>query len=328
VRIVFDGICLGDGPVTGVARSFLHGLVAYAAQFPGDLVLLLPDGARPPDLDGVRCAAAPRGALRRQLLLPRLLRALGADLLHSPVAAVPLRAPCPTIATVHDLPWLDPTSGERTPLRRRLATRASLRAASAVLAPSQHTLAAARTLVADAARLHHVPHGLPPLAGTAAGPRDGPFLVLGDDRPRKNRARVAAAHVLAARADAELPPLRFVGPPRDYVDEAEKARLLRTCRAVVQCSLFEGFGMPVLEALQAGAPVVCSDIAPFRELAGDDAVFADPRRIPSIAAALSAVLTTGTRARLAAAGPRRAAAFPASETARRWHELHTRLVAR
>jgi glycosyltransferase involved in cell wall biosynthesis len=231
---------------------------------------------------------------------------------------------------VHDLPWLCPDAGERTPLRQRVATRLSLRAASAVLAPSLFTLGAARSLVPDARRLHHVPHGLPPLAATDNEPaaRDGPLLVLGDDRPRKNRGRVAAAHVLAARQRPDLPPLRFVGPPRDYVDETEKWRLLRRCRAVVQCSLFEGFGLPVLEALQVGAPLLASDIPPFRELASDDAVWVDPHDIAGIAAGLLRVLDPVVQTRLAAAGPRRAAAFPVAATARRWRALHTELVAR
>ena len=53
----------------------------------------------------------------------------------------------------------------------------------------------------------------------------GPFLVLGDDRPRKNRAVVRAAYARFHRDRAHAPPLRFVGPPDDYVDEAEKARI-------------------------------------------------------------------------------------------------------
>ncbi len=328
MRIAFDGICLAGGPPTGVARAFLHGLHAYAAQYPGDLLLLLPDGAPAPASPVLRTVPAPLGAWRRQALLPRLLREVGAELLHSPVAAVPLRATCPTLATVHDLPWLCADAPERTPLRRRLATRWALRAAAAVLAPSQFTFAAARRLVGDEQRLHLVPHGLPPLADAPAAPRDGPFLVLGDDRPRKNRERVLAAHHRAARERPDLPALRCVGPPHDYVDEAEKARLLRTCRAVVQCSLFEGFGLPVLEALQAGAPLVCSDIPPFRELAGDVAVFVDPHEPASIAAGLLRVLEPATRARLIAGGPGRAAAFPASRTAAAWRALHTRLLHR
>lgn len=325
MNVVFDGVCLGDGAVTGVGRAFLHGVAAYAAQFGGEPCLLVPAGVEPPSIPGLRFVTAPRGALQRQLALPRLLRELRAAVLHSSVAAVPLRAPCATIATVHDLPWLASDAGERASMRRRLATRVALGAASAVLTPSQFTFAAAQRLLGDARRLHHVPHGLPPLPAHAREPRDGPLLVLGDDRPRKNRTRIAAAHGLAARQRADLPALRFVGPPHDYVDEAEKARLLRRCCALVQGSLFEGFGLPVLEALQAGAPVVCSDLPPLREVAGDDAVFVDPRDVDSIARGLLAVLAQDRRDQLVAAGPRRAAAFPITATTARWRQLHQEL---
>lgn len=325
MRIVFDGGCLRDGPPTGVARAFLDGLEAYAQAWPGELALLLPEGATAPAFAGVQIAGAPCSAWRRQLGLPRLLRELGAAVLHSPVAAVPLFAACPTIATVHDLPWLDPGSGERTSLRRRAATRLALRAASAVLAPSRFTFAAARALVRPE-RLHLVPHGLPPLPPEPALPRDGPLLALGDDRPRKNRARVARAHRLAAERRPDLPPLRFVGPPHDYVDERTKLHLLRSCRAVVQASLFEGFGLPVLEALRAGAPLVCSDLPPFRELAGDDAVYVDPRDENSIAIGLLRALDPEFAAHAALAGPRRAAAFPIAATVQQWRTLHLELA--
>ncbi|MBX3462028.1 MAG: glycosyltransferase [Planctomycetes bacterium] len=328
MKVVFDGICLGDGPITGVGRAFLHGLAAYAAAFGGDLDLLLPPAAEDPRLDGVNAVAAPAGAWSRQRTLPQLLRRLRADVLHSPVAAVPLAAPCPTIATVHDLPWRAADPVERTPLRRRLATWLALRSAAAVLAPSQFTAAAARPLLRDPERLHVVPHGLPPLPAAPRPPRDGPLLVLGDDRPRKNRQRTLAAHALAAARRPDLPPLRFLGPPDAYVDEAEKRRWLLRCTALVQASLFEGFGLPVLEALQAGAPVVCSDLPPLRELAGDAAIYVDPRDPAAIARGLLRVLDPDLRAVLAAAGPARAAAFPAADTAARWRAVHTALHRR
>ena len=325
MKVAFDGACLADGPPTGVARAFLHGLAAYADAWPDDAILLLPDGAHAAPPAGVGIVTAPRGAWRRQRELPRLLRESAADVLHSPVAAVPLRAPCPTIATVHDLPWRCRDAGERTPLRRRLATRLALRTAAAVLAPSQFTFEAARGLVPDE-RLHLVPHGLPPLPPAAATPRDGPLLALGDDRPRKNRAALLRAHTRATEQRPDLPPLRCVGPPHDFVDEDEKLRLLRTCSAVVHVARFEGYGLPVLEALQAGAPVVCSDLPPLREIAGDAAVYVDPRDDASIAAGLVRVLDTQLRERLAAAGPARAARFPIAATVRRWRELHEELL--
>ncbi|MFO1077697.1 MAG: glycosyltransferase [Planctomycetota bacterium] len=286
--VAFDAICLADGPATGVARAFLTGLAAYAEAYPQDVLVLAPAAADRSALAGLRIVDAPRGALRRQFALPGLLRTHAVTVLHSPVAAVPLRAPCPTIATVHDLPWLQPESGERATRRQRFATTRALRAATAVIAPSRYTLAAAARLLGGADKLHHVPHATPPVPPSPPLPRDGPLLVLGDDRPRKNHDRVRAAHALARQRDPSLPDLRFVGPHADYVDEDEKRRLLRTCRAVVACSLYEGYGLPVLEALAHGAPLVCSDLPPHREIAGAAALFVDPTDVAAIADALLA----------------------------------------
>jgi hypothetical protein len=311
MRVAFDAICLADGPVTGVGRAFLNGLWPYAAHWPGDVLVLVPPGADREELPAVELVAAPRGAVRRQLRLPALLRELHADLLHSPVAAVPLRAPCPTIATVHDLPWLHAGSGERATAWRRFATARALGAATAIIAPSRFTLAAAARLLGGEEKLHLVPHTVPPPAPAPPTERTGPFLVLGDDRPRKNRQRVRQAHALARQRQPALPGLRFVGPPDDYVSETAKGVLLRTCRAVVACSLYEGFGLPVLEALAHGAPVICSDLPPHREIAGDQAAYVDPRDVAGIAARLLDVPPPG---RLPAPGT------PMHEAWRRLHE--------
>jgi hypothetical protein len=329
VTVVFDGGCLGDGPITGVARSFLTGLRAYRALANGRVVLLLPPRAVDPVFAGVEVTVAPAGAWRRQRELPRLLRTLQARVLHSPVAAVPLLAPCPTIATVHDLPWRHRAAGERTPLWRRFATRCALRAATAVLSPSQFTLDAARAVAGRRARLLLVPHGTPlPASVPDPAARNGPLLALGDDRPRKNRARVRAGCNLARQRCRDLPELCFAGPPGNFVDEADKAQLLLGCRLLVQGSLFEGFGLPVLEGLANGAPVVCSDLAPFREIAGDAAVYVDPRDPASIADGVARVhADAALRSRLAAAGPARAAAFSPESVAVAWRTLHVELGA-
>jgi glycosyltransferase involved in cell wall biosynthesis len=327
VLIAFDGVCLADGNITGVGRAFLDGLAAYAAGGYAHCVLLLPRAAPDPDLPGVRIVEAPSGALRRQRQLPRLLRALGADVLHSSVAAVPLAAACATIATVHDLPWLADGYRERTSAWRRFATTRALRSASAVIAPSTFTRDAAARLC-DRNKISVVPHGSERCAlPSAGGDRTGPLLVLGDDRPRKNRTRVRQAHEAARRQLPTLPPLRFVGPPDAWVDEPTKHDLLRTCTAVVQASLFEGFGLPVLEALAHAAPLVCADIPPFREIAADAACYVDPRDPASIAAGLVRVADPALRAELAQHGHARAAAFSPAATARHWATLH-REVAR
>jgi len=326
VTVVFDGTALGDGPMTGVARSFANALSAYGERFPGLATLLRPADSPLPAFPGLTTVAAPRGRWRRQFALPRLLRRLGATVLHSPVAAVPLRAPCPTIATLHDVPWLHPEADERSSRWRRVATSASLRAAAIVIAPSDFTRRDAIGLCRDERKVRLVPHGVAPVGTTAASPRPGPFVVLGDDRPRKNRDRVATAHARATTRRPGLAPLRFVGPPHDFVDEATKNELLRTCRAVVQCSLFEGFGMPVLEALAHGAPVLCSDLPPFREIAGECATFVDPRDVDAIANGILRLDEGGADA--AAARQERARCFTATRTADAWRAIHRSLGAR
>ncbi|HEX6813247.1 MAG TPA: glycosyltransferase family 1 protein [Planctomycetota bacterium] len=331
VTVVFDGACLGDGPVTGVGRAFLNALAAYAASTENRCVLLVPARAPAPTLAGVEPVEAPRGALRRQVAVPRLLRALGASVLHSSVAAVPLRAPCATIATVHDLPWLHRDLDEHTTMWRRFATRRSLRSAAAIVSPSAFTARDVASLLGSGAPpVHVIAHctalGEEPRPGAAAR-RSGPLLVLGDDRPRKNRERVRQAHTLAQKRCPHLPELRFVGPPHDWVDEGAKLQLLGACRAVVQCSLFEGFGMPVIEALANGAPVLCSDIAPFREITDGTALLADPQSVEAIAAGLVRIHEDDAlREHLAASGWRRASRFQCSTVAGQWRGLHTSLA--
>ena len=331
--IAFDGAGLGGGPVTGVGRAFLTGLQAYAELGTADCVLLLPDGVDAPTLRAVRIEPAPRGALARQRELPRRLRALRADLLHGSVASVPLRAPCPTIATVHDLPWLHPELGERTSWWRTFATVRALRSARAIVAPSTQTAQDTQQLLgAKAPPIHVIPHATPLPAVEAPLERRGPLLVLGDDRPRKNRQRLQAAHALARTRAPELPPLAFTGPSvgerGSYVDEGHKHELLRSCRALVHVSRFEGFGLPVLEGLAHGAPVLCSSLPPHQEIAGDAALYVAADDTEAIAAGLLRIDgDAALRARLQQAGPARAAAFAPAVLAARWRALHAAVLA-
>lgn len=329
MKIVFDGAPLGAGPATGVAIAFLNTLRRYTQEVPG-CVLLLPDGAQDPAVEGLEVVPAPRGRLRRQLALPGLLRKLHADLLHSPVAAIPLRAPCPTVATLHDLPWMHAAAPDSGTTWQRLATHMSLRKASAVLAPSRLTLeAAARIMGSKSSRLHLVAHGIQPPQGSpmSAQERQGAMLTLGDDRPRKNRARVRAAAELAKGRHPDLPQLQFVGPPANYISNTEKTKRLRSCRALIQCSLFEGFGLPVLEGLAHGVPVLCSDLPPHREVAADAALFVDPDNIDDIAAGLIRIHDDeALRSQLCRAGPVRAAHFSVAASATAWQRLHRELI--
>ncbi|MEM7202762.1 MAG: glycosyltransferase family 1 protein [Planctomycetota bacterium] len=330
MNLAFDGSVLGAGPITGVGRSFLTTLAAYARHAPGRCLLLAPADVEVPPLTAVERVATPRGAWQRQLQLPRLLRRLNAALLHSPVAAIPLRAPCPVVATVHDLPWrvaLPHDEPGRGP-RARLATHLALRRATAVLVPSAATAAdleAWHRARRGDATVHVVPHGVaPPHASPPQHPATaGPFLVLCDARPRKNLNRLAAAHRLARTTAPDLPEIVRLGPGATYVDEAEKSRRLHRARALLHLSLHEGFGLPVVEAFAHGCPVLAADIPSLREVAAGAALLADPRDVALMAKAMVAIhRDEPLRQRLRQAGTARAAALGPAASAAGWARIH------
>jgi glycosyltransferase involved in cell wall biosynthesis len=158
------------------------------------------------------------------------------------------------------------------------------------------------------------------------------FLVLGRHDPHKNLARLL-------RAFAELPDpgrelrLKLVGPHDrrttpalqrlaaelgiasrcdwiPWVSNAERLELLNRCRALLMVSLWEGFGLPALEAMACGAPVIAARAGALPEVVGDAGLLVDPRRQEEIRDAMVAVgRETGLASRLAEAGPRRAASF-------------------
>jgi glycosyltransferase involved in cell wall biosynthesis len=273
------------------------------------------------------------GGVRRAVALPRLLRRLRAALLHSPVAALPGRCPCPSIATVHDLPWLvRPRLRERgCGLRHRRAARRAAHAGTVVVCPSAATREALLGwLGADTPRAQVVvvPHGVvAPRSPADLRELAGPLLVLGDRRPRKNLARVVRAHARARASDGRVPELRLVGPPHGFVSEDEKWRILRTSTALLHFSLLEGFGLPVLEAFHHGVPVACSDRAGLAELAGDAALAADPLDEDALARAIVRISTDSElRASLRSRGLGRAKALTPERTAAAWQRLHAEVV--
>ncbi|MEZ5963243.1 MAG: glycosyltransferase family 1 protein [Planctomycetota bacterium] len=332
--VAFDGSVLAAGPPTGVARAFLTTLHAYAAGEVRCVLLLPPDtdvGDEVPS--SVTVVPAPRGSVRKQLVWPRLLRRLRADLLHVPVAFAPLRLPCPVVVTVHDLPWrVRPRlpAGDAPRGRHRLALRLVARAAFAHLVPSQATADDLRAELPHlSARVRVVPHGVAPAPAAAARDLQGDLVVLGDDRPRKNRARVRAAHDRARSTAPDLPALRFVGPPDRFVSERDKDALLRRARGLVHLSLHEGFGLPVLEAMVRGVPVLCSTRGGLAELAeGGAALTADPLDVDAMAAAMLRLChDEDLRAHLRQLGLRRAAVFTPERSAEGWRRVHAEALA-
>jgi len=176
------------------------------------------------------------------------------------------------------------------------------------------------------------------------------FLNVGTIEPRKNQLRLIQAYSEFVGNRPAAPPLVIAGGPGWLMDEFDhrvcelglEARvrrlgyvedealiwLYRNCRAFLYPSLFEGFGLPVVEAMSFGAPVLTSDTSSLPEIAGDAALIVDPREVASIAAAIRD-LDAGTelRADLGERGRARAAVFSWAKAARQTLEVYARVVA-
>jgi alpha-1,3-rhamnosyl/mannosyltransferase len=226
----------------------------------------------------------------------RLSTLRGADVLHCPTYYGPLRPRVPTVVTVHDLAVL--RRPEWFPRwTRTYAPRVvphMIRAATRVIAVSEFTARELEMVVrVPRERIRVVPNGVD-AAFTPDGPRaDGDYaLAVGTLEPRKNLQRTIEA---ARRAGVEL---RIVGEQGwgdveagvgwlGRVDDDELARLYRGARCLVYPSLYEGFGIPVAEALACGTPVVTSRDSAMAEIAQGKAVLVDPEDVASIAAGIA-----------------------------------------
>ena len=240
-----------------------------------------------------RAASVARDALWYPVGLAR--RARGLDLLHCTTFRAPARAEPPVVVTVHDLAIL--RFPEAFPRWHREYGRAGLRkvlrAASAVVAVSEFTRSEVVELVGiGAERVRVVPNGLDAVF-SREGPRaDGDYvLAVATLEPRKNLARAVEAaelagvelRVVGARGWGGVEVPGWVGE----VPDGELAALYRGARCVLYPSLYEGFGLPVLEAMACGVPVVTSSGTAMEEVAGGAAVLADPASADALAAAIA-----------------------------------------
>jgi alpha-1,3-rhamnosyl/mannosyltransferase len=259
--------------------------------------------------------------------LPRAAREARADVVHHPLPAFSRRIGVPQVVTVHDVAFARLPHRFR-PLWRRLAERAHARAvrrAAAVVCVSEATAAdAARLLGAPPGRIVVAPHGPGqdlPRVPRAAEPRH--FLYVGDAEPRKGVPALLAAHerYRAGRDDA-LPLVLAGAAGGTDPGPGELARLLAEAVALVHPSELEGFGLTLLEAMAAGVPVAAVRNPAVAEVSGDAALLVDGQE--GLADALARLHEDGAlRARLAAAGPERAARFSWAEAARLHRQAYT-----
>ncbi len=350
MRVALDATPL-TAPPGGIRRYTAELSAALAREFPEDDFLLVSDQdfEAPAGLPNLRRVQSAQGLLRRRwwsLGLPAVLRRGKATLFHGTDFSVPYVHVRPAVMTVHDLsPWkpgMAETASRR--VRRRTPWLLRLGLADMVITPTE---AVRREVIEffslDPDRVCAVPLAAPRwLRKVEDRPLARPFILyVGARTGRKNIGtlidawrEVRSCHpvdlVLAGPAGAgfELVPedgLRLAGEVRDE----ELQQLYSTAVLFVYPSTYEGFGLPVLEAMQCGLPVVASRIPAIQEVAGEAAALVDPNDRKAWVEALSGLLGDGDRRRdLAARARARARRFSWSRTARETREVYEEAVRR
>lgn len=289
------------------------------------------------------------------------------DVFHNPHNILPRGIPCATVVTLHDVLAIDHPPLHRRGFERLIksvyypqAVWRAIRQADRLIVPSEATADRVRAIAPGAApRIRVVANAADPCFAPArdvdASRRqaaalvgaDAPyFLVVGENSATK-RHDVA----LVAFAAAAPPPWRLVLVQRlgararltrlahrlrvadrvvwlRNVSRADIVALTQAAAALLQPSVYEGFGLPVLEAMACGCPVVASDIPALREVAGEAAVLVAPGEPAALADALRALMASpGRRQELAGAGLARARDFSWDRSVRTTVEIYREAMA-
>lgn len=347
-------------PNLGGIRTHTHGLLAGLTDLnpPEDIVLFV-NQELTSHLDvpfeivetGVRSSSRPLRYSYEQFILPHRAGQANVDMLHCPGYTVPLLANVPTVVTIHDVNYQTiPETFSRISrfVWKQLVPR-SAESAAAVITVSEFTQSEIKRHIGiPHSKINIIPNApsptlpsSPPSIDDIDIQIDPPYLLyVSSTHPHKN-------HVALVRALPDLPKdfsLVFVGPKRDankdlhslvetmdlaervtipgFVSDTTLAALYANAHIYVHPSLYEGFGIPVLEAMRYGTPVACSDVASLPEICGDAALYFDPDSPADIAEVCQKIINSeGLQDMLTERGKKRVAEYTWTKTAERTLEV-------
>ncbi len=326
------------------------------------------DGAGESVQPNLRAVHVPVNVLRRRwwtIGLPLYVRQHGLALFHGTNYNVPLWQRCPTVVTIHDLSLLLHAETHEEHLVRRAHRRlpTMTRIATHILTDSESVRAEiCEHLGVAPAKITAVPlaprRAFRPVAQAEAqatcrqlGVADEFILFVGTVEPRKNLLTLVRAFDELFRTTALRPQLVIAGQKgwrtdelfqhvaasdlkeqilfTGYVTDEELAALYSSCQVCVYPSLYEGFGLPPLEAMACGAPVITSRIPVIIETVGQAAHLIEPTNVQELTARLVELLTDApARAHFSAAGLLRAAEFTWARTAHMTLEVYEEVLGR
>ena len=287
--------------------------------------------------DDRRAATLARELVWYPLALPRKARRRRVDLVHCPTYRGPIRSNTPLVVTVHDIAVFRHPSAFPAWTRtysRRVVPRV-LQAADRIVAVSRFTAnELVEVLGVPEGKIRVIPNGVAGVFSPEGTAAVGEYvLAVGTLEPRKNLDRIIEAtarlgyelRVVGARGWGDVrvdrPGVRWLGECSDW----ELAELYRGASCLVYASLYEGFGIPILEAMACGTPVVTSRGGATAEVAGGAAVLVDPFDPSSIAEGIADALSRGEE--LAARGLERAREFRWDEAAHATADVYREVAA-